>query len=72
LQSLSHIYKNALAAVSASGSVEWEGEGGEDVLSTTEELEEIKRQCSDAKRKAVHEAKTIVAAEDETMRKACG
>jgi len=72
LQSLSLIYKNAMAAVSASGDVEWEGgEGEEDVLSTTEELEEIERQCGDAKKRAVHEAQTIVAAEDETMRKAC-
>mmetsp|Transcript_53440 Transcript_53440/g.86541 ORF Transcript_53440/g.86541 Transcript_53440/m.86541 type:complete len:141 (-) Transcript_53440:262-684(-) len=73
LQSLSLIYNQAMAAVSASGDVEWErGEGEEsEDLSTTEELEEIERQCSDAKKRAVHEAKIIVAEEDETKRKAC-
>jgi len=73
LQSLSLIYNQAEAAVSASGDVEWEGgegEGGEG-LSTAEELEEIKRQCSDVKKRALHEAKTIMTAEDEAMREAC-
>jgi len=57
LQSLSLIYNQAVAAVSASGDVEWEegeGEGGES-LSTTEEREEIERQCSDAQKRALHE-----------------
>ena len=72
LQSLSLIYNQAVAAVSASGDVEnGENGGGEGVLSATEEIEEIERQCSDAKQRALHEAKTIVDAEDEAMREAC-
>jgi len=74
LQSLSLVYYKAMSAVSASGDVDWEGGErgeGESVLSTTQELEEIERQCSNAKKRAVHEAKIIVAAEDETLRKAC-
>jgi len=83
LQSLSLIYNKAMSAAAACGNVEWEGRrgsistSGSDLVASSasgsllfaveEEMEEIERECNAAKKRAVQEAKTIVATEDETM-----
>jgi len=86
LQSLSLIYNKAMAAAAASGDVQGTGRSlssthcrsdqiasgapGSLLFSMEEEMDEIERKCSASKRRAVQEAKTMVAAEDETMRNA--
>ena len=72
-----------MSAAAACGNVEWEGRrgsistSGSDLVASSasgsllfaveEEMEEIERECNAAKKRAVQEAKTIVATEDETM-----